>query len=59
MQRLLDVDAVDVERLRTEVTEQWRRALECRQPVTATQVSSHLASEVDDGPLIIKTPRPG
>ncbi|MFF0345202.1 TetR family transcriptional regulator C-terminal domain-containing protein [Kribbella sp. NPDC004875] len=27
MQRLLDVDAVDVERLRTEVTEQWRRAL--------------------------------
>ncbi|GGY13992.1 TetR family transcriptional regulator [Streptomyces minutiscleroticus] len=27
MQRLLDVDAVDVERLRTEVIEQWRRAL--------------------------------
>ncbi|MGW4527485.1 hypothetical protein [Amycolatopsis sp. NPDC004378] len=27
MQRLLDVEAVDVEGLPTEVTEQWRRAL--------------------------------
>ncbi len=27
MQRLLDKDAVDIERLRPEVTEQWRRAL--------------------------------